>query len=65
MIFGNTSMKRLRSALRVAFGAGAVLGGAYFLSRGKERQDAGARLERLEQMVQKLEATGENKTGCV
>ena len=44
----------LDSALRIALGAGAVLGSSYLLSRIKERQALETRLDRLEQMVDSL-----------
>lgn len=52
----------LGSALRVALGAGAVLGGSYFFSRIKERQSVEARLDRLEQMVEELADTQAKET---
>ena len=61
MSFAYTGMKYLGSALRVALGAGAVLGGSYVLSRIKERQLMESRLDRLEQMVEKISSVSEEK----
>ena len=44
----------LSSALSVALGAGAALGGAFLLSRVTEKQGAESRLGRLEGMLEKL-----------
>ncbi len=44
----------LRSALNLALGAGAALGGSYVVSRLRERQDKDATLARLEQMLAQL-----------
>lgn len=44
----------LGSTLNVALGVGAVLGGSYLFSRVCEKQDIEARLERMEQMLEKL-----------
>ncbi len=50
--------KYLRPVLNIALGAGAVVGGAYVVSRIREKQDTETRLDRLEQMVESL--SGEN-----
>lgn len=50
----------VRSALSITLGAGTVLGGAYALSRIRETQEVETRLERLEQIVEKL--SKENET---
>ena len=60
MMFGQGGRKYLSSALRVALGAGTVLGGAFIISRIKDKQSMEARIERLEQMVQQL-STSEEK----
>jgi hypothetical protein len=43
-----------RTFLTIAAGAGAVVGGAYILSRIKEKQDTEIRLERMEQIINKI-----------
>ncbi|MBS3909423.1 MAG: hypothetical protein KGZ93_07335 [Actinobacteria bacterium] len=48
------TIKYLRSALNFALGAGAVVGGSYIFSRIKEKQDAETRIERMEQILEKL-----------
>jgi hypothetical protein len=55
-------MKYLSSALRVALGAGTVLGGSYVLSRIKERQALETRLDHLEQMVEQLASAEDEET---
>jgi hypothetical protein len=60
MGFPSYGIKYLGTALRLALGAGSVLGGAYLVSRINERQNLETRLDRLEQMVEKL-ATPEKK----
>jgi Na+-transporting NADH:ubiquinone oxidoreductase subunit NqrC len=48
-----TTMKTYASSLlKVALGAGTVIGGAYVFSRLKEKQDADVRLERMEQILE-------------
>lgn len=42
------------SFLKVALGAGAVIGGAYVVSRVKEKQDTEIRLERMEQILDEI-----------
>ena len=44
----------VRTALSLGFGAGAIVGGAYIFSRITEKQETETRLERLEQIVEKL-----------
>lgn len=51
----------LGSALNVALGAGAVLGGSYIVSRIKEKRDIETRLERMEQILDKLSEKEEKK----
>lgn len=46
--------KYLRPVMNIALGAGAVVGGAYVVSRIKEKQDTETRLDRLEQMIESL-----------
>jgi hypothetical protein len=60
MGFPSYGIKYLGTALRLVLGAGSVLGGAYLVSRINERQNLETRLDRLEQMVEKL-ATPEKK----
>jgi hypothetical protein len=60
MGFPSYGINYLGTALRLALGAGGVLGGAYLVSRINERQNLETRLDRLEQMVEKL-ATPEKK----
>jgi hemerythrin superfamily protein len=45
----------LSSFIKVALGAGAVVGGAYVFSRVKEKQDTEVRLERMEQILDDIE----------
>ncbi len=61
MGFPSYGFKYLGTALRLAAGAGSVLGGAYLVSRISERQNLETRLERLEQMVEKLEMPEKKK----
>jgi len=49
-----TGMKYLGSALKIALGAGAALGGAYVFSRVAEKQESEASFGRLEQMLSEL-----------
>ncbi|BBO17167.1 conserved hypothetical protein [Candidatus Brocadia pituitae] len=42
------------SLLTIAGGVGAVMAGAYLFSRIRERQEKETRLERMEQILQKL-----------
>lgn len=42
------------SFLKLAIGAGAVIGGAYVVSRLKEKQDTDTRLERMEQILDEI-----------
>jgi len=54
--------KRLfRDFLRVAAGAGTVVGGAYIFSRIKEKQETETRLDRLEQIVEEVSKEKEKK----
>jgi hypothetical protein len=56
-------IRLLSSAVRVALGAGAVLGSSYIFSRLKERHSMESRLDRLEQAVDKLSAAEEEGAG--
>ena len=49
-----SSIFYLRSALSLAIGIGSAISGSYLVSRIKEKQDLDARLERMEQIVEKL-----------
>jgi len=42
------------SFLKFAIGAGAVIGGAYVVSRVKEKQNTEIRLERMEQILEEI-----------
>lgn len=44
----------LKKGANVALGAGTIVGGAYILSRLKEKQNMETRIERLEQIVEKI-----------
>ena len=57
----NKTRTYLGSLLSIAGGAGAVLVGAYIFSRIKERQETETRLERIEQILQKLAEEQEKK----
>lgn len=57
----NKTRTYLGSLLSIAGGAGAVLVGAYIFSRIKERQETETRLERMEQILQKLVEEQEKK----
>ncbi len=57
----NKTRTYLGSLLSIAGGAGAVLVGAYIFSRIKERQEKETRLERIEQILQKLVEEQEEK----
>ena len=57
----NKTRTYLGSLLSIAGGAGAVLVGAYIFSRIKERQESEPRLERIEQILQKLAEEQEKK----
>jgi hypothetical protein len=60
----NMAKDYLNRLLKVSFGAGAVVGGAYVWSRLKEKHGTEVRLERLEQILEKAskkEDTGEDK----
>ncbi|MCR4321824.1 MAG: hypothetical protein NUV74_15985 [Candidatus Brocadiaceae bacterium] len=57
----NKTRTYLGSLLSIAGGAGAVLVGAYIFSRIKERQETETRLERIEQILQKLVEEQEKK----
>ncbi len=52
-----TGMALLRSALTIAAGGSAALGGSYLISKLKDRQEMESRLDRIEQMVQQLTET--------
>ncbi|MDO3377690.1 hypothetical protein [Geoalkalibacter halelectricus] len=51
-----SSMFYLRSALSLAIGIGSAVTGSYLVSRIKDKQELDARLERMEQIVEKLAA---------
>jgi len=55
------TVKYLRSFLNFALGAGAVVGGSYIFSRVKEKQDIETRIERMEQLLEKLSEEKEKK----
>lgn len=57
----NKTRTYLGSLLSIAGGAGAVLVGAYIFSRIREKQEKEARLERIEQILQKLAEEQEKK----
>ena len=57
----NKTRTYLGSLLSIAGSAGAVLVGAYIFSRIKERQETETRLERIEQILQKLVEEQEKK----
>jgi len=57
----NKTRTYLGSLLSIAGGAGAVIVGAYIFSRIKERQGTETRLERMEQMLEKLSEEQEKK----
>ncbi|MBF8278106.1 MAG: hypothetical protein FJ266_14720 [Planctomycetes bacterium] len=57
----NKTRTYLGSLLSIAGGAGAVIVGAYIFSRIKERQETETRLERMEQMLEKLSEEQEKK----
>jgi hypothetical protein len=48
------SKRYLGSFLNVALGAGAVISGAYIFSRLKDKRDVETRLERMEQILEKI-----------
>ncbi len=50
----NKTRTYLGSLVSIAGGAGAVLVGAYIFSRIKEKQEKETRMERIEQILQKL-----------
>ncbi|MCL4501253.1 MAG: hypothetical protein M1438_05280 [Deltaproteobacteria bacterium] len=56
MSLAEEGMYYLRSIPKIALGAGIILIGAYLFSRVKERQDLEARLDRLQEMIEKLAA---------
>jgi hypothetical protein len=59
---GNRGRRYFRTALSVALGAGAALGGAFLVSRVTEKQGAETRMGRLEGMLEKLgEGAAEKK----
>ncbi len=53
------------SFLKFAIGAGAVIGGAYVVSRVKEKQNTEIRLERLEQILGEISESEEIKGASV
>ena len=57
----NKTRTYIGSLLSITGGAGAVLVGAYIFSRIKERQETENRLERIEQVLQKLVEEQEKK----
>lgn len=44
------------SLLKGALGAGTVIGGAYLVSRLKEKQNTETRLERMEQILEEIKS---------
>lgn len=52
-----TGRNYLSVALKIALGAGAVLGTAYLFSRLQEKRDVEERLDRMERMIEKLAAS--------
>lgn len=54
----NRARRYAGTFLTLVAGAGAVVGGAYLVSRIKEKQDTETRLERMEQMVEELAGAG-------
>jgi hypothetical protein len=57
MTAAQTGKNYVLAALKVAMGAGAVFGTGYLCSKAKERQEAIARLDRLERLVEQLSAS--------
>ncbi len=57
----NKARSYLKTFLNIFAGAGAVVGGAYILSRIKEKQDTEIRLERMEQIIEKISSAEELK----
>lgn len=57
----NKTRSYLGTLLNIAAGAGAVVGGAYILSRIKEKQDTEIRLARMEQIIEKISSPEELK----
>jgi pyridoxal/pyridoxine/pyridoxamine kinase len=57
----NKAKKYFKTFLNIATGAGAVVGGAYIFSRIKEKQDIERRLERMEQIVEEISSSEEEK----
>ena len=53
-------MRYFGNALKVTLGAGAVLGGAYLVSRIKEKQTSETSISRVEQMLEELLAAGKD-----
>ncbi len=58
----NKTRTYVGSLLTIAGGVSAVLAGAYLFSRIKEKQEKEVRLERIEQILQKL-AEAQKKKG--
>lgn len=57
----NRTKTYLGSFLNIALGAGAVIGGAYVVSRLKEKQDTEIRLERMEHILEEISESEEIK----
>jgi len=57
MTMAETGRSYLSIALKIALGAGAVLGTAYLFSRLREKRDVEERLDRLERMLERLAAS--------
>ncbi|OPY67613.1 MAG: hypothetical protein A4E57_02205 [Syntrophorhabdaceae bacterium PtaU1.Bin034] len=57
------SKRYLGGFLNVALGAGAVISGAYIFSRLKEKRDTETRLERMEQILEKIASEDESGNG--
>lgn len=54
MDIANKSRKYGRALFNIALGASAVVGGAYVVSRIKEKQEGETRLDRLEQILKEI-----------
>lgn len=57
----NRAKGYLNKFLKVALGAGTVVGGAYVYSRLKEKQAVETRLERMEQVIEEVSSLEEKK----
>lgn len=54
-------MSYFGNAMKVTLGAGVALGGAYLVSRIKEKQETESSLSRLEQMLSELTGSEHNE----